>query len=86
MRLQSREGDLAWNRVLRDCGLVAIAVCAMAATVFLLGRIAEASSLRQMSTIALQVVAGAAIYVAALAVLQRWSDALRPIFAFGRHG
>lgn len=86
MRLQSREGELAWNRVLRDCGLVAIAVCAMAAAVFLFGRIAEASSLRQMSTIALQVVAGAAIYVAALAILQRWSDALRPIFAFGRHG
>ncbi|RDL48133.1 Teichuronic acid biosynthesis protein TuaB [Ensifer sp. M14] len=86
MRLQSREGGLAWNRVLRDCGLVAIAVCAMAAAVFLFGRIAEASSLRQMSTIALQVFAGAAIYVAALAILQRWSDALRPIFAFGRHG
>ncbi|MOA59937.1 hypothetical protein D3C78_1846890 [compost metagenome] len=65
---------------------MAIAACAMAATVFLFGRIAEASSLKQMWTIALQVFSGAAIYVAALAVLQRWSDALRPIFAFGRHG
>ncbi|ASY59899.1 GumJ protein (plasmid) [Sinorhizobium sp. CCBAU 05631] len=85
MRLQTQQGGLVWSRVLGNCGLVAIAVVAMAATVLLLGRIAEVSALRQISTVALQVVSGACIYVATLALLQRWGGALKPIFAFGRH-
>lgn len=83
--LQSRYGGLAWGRVLRDCAYVAVAIAAMAATVYLLGYLAEASALRRLSILALQVVSGGAIYVATLAVLQKMNGGAIPLFAISRH-
>ncbi|MBB4231983.1 oligosaccharide flippase family protein [Rhizobium mongolense] len=84
-RLQRRYGGLAWNRVLANCAYVAVAIAAMSATVYLLGYVAEVSAMKRLSSIALQVVAGGAIYVGALLVLHRVNGGLIPISVVSRN-
>ncbi|MBB3456137.1 O-antigen/teichoic acid export membrane protein [Rhizobium sp. BK313] len=84
VRLQRNYGGLEWRRVIRDCAYVAVAIAAMAATVYSLGYLAEASALRHLSTVAIQVVSGGAIYVLTLAILQKVMGIPIPIFAVGR--
>ncbi|MDE1992341.1 MAG: polysaccharide biosynthesis C-terminal domain-containing protein, partial [Rhizobiaceae bacterium] len=81
MHLQRNYGGLAWSRVLRDCAYVSVAIAAMAATVYSLGYLGEASALRHVSTVAIQVVFGGAIYVLTLAILQKLIGDAIPIFA-----
>ncbi|MEF0940981.1 oligosaccharide flippase family protein [Rhizobium sp. BR 362] len=84
VRLQRNYGGLAWRRVIGDCAYVAIAIAAMAATVYSLGYLAEASALRHLVTVAIQVVSGGAAYVLTLAILQKVIGISIPIFAVGR--
>ncbi len=84
MHLQRNYGGLAWKRVISDCAYVAVAIAAMAATVYSLGYLAEASALRHLVTLAIQVVSGGATYVLTLAVLQKVIGIPIPIFAVGR--
>ncbi|MDL2406037.1 oligosaccharide flippase family protein [Rhizobium calliandrae] len=84
MHLQRNYGGLAWSRVIRNCAYVAVAIAAMAATVYLLGYLAQASALRHLSTLAIQVVFGGTIYVLTLAILQKVMGIPIPIFVAGR--
>jgi len=84
VRLQRNYGGLEWRRVISDCAYVAVAIAAMAATVYSLGYLAEASALRHLVTVAIQVVSGGAAYVITLAVLQKVMGIPIPIFAVGR--
>ncbi|NBB46916.1 oligosaccharide flippase family protein [Rhizobium sp. CRIBSB] len=74
--LQSLYGAVSWPRVLRGCAHPAVAVSAMAITVFLLGNVAAQSVANGLLTNIVQVLAGGLVYFATLAVLHKVAGGL----------
>jgi O-antigen/teichoic acid export membrane protein len=85
MRLQSRYGAVMWNKVLRDCLYVAVALAAMVAGFYLFGDIANALAVGGIATIVVQIATAAVIYIGALALIQKIRGPEMAIFHHGRH-
>ncbi len=77
--LQSLYGAVNWSRILRGCAHPAVAVIAMALTIFLLGDVAGQSVMNGFTTTFLQVLAGGIVYIGTLAVLHKVAGGLLPV-------
>ncbi|WEX10480.1 oligosaccharide flippase family protein [Chelativorans sp. AA-79] len=71
--LQQRHGGVDWLRIARSSALLLVAIAAMMAAVFYLGRVAGSLELRPIFAFAIQVAAGAIVYLAAVLMLWKFA-------------